>query len=556
MKKQVFFLAALPCLALALAAQGMASFLPPATATKAARLLATIDRASSEIESRREAAWAVESSAEAATVEAYALSAASRAGRGPWASSDGTAKASESSSSLTDSRSRAKAAALSLATGGDGSSEPIATRDAAAEALEKLVQASGVGGRAALGLEKYLSGRSRESRLFPEIAEIEEQLRKAGGPGARAAAAAVSRRSAEGIALSLIASKPRIIALAPGTDAAFARLEAVSRAYRAWIGAFAAAAYPGDLPAASDLEKSAVAAGINAFIVLRPDRAAALVEAMAAGDGRDMAAARAARRLAGTWIRSPEPRRRDLAALCGFPDSSMALFCFAIAPVHPAPAPAQGADALAIMYALNGLAAEIAEEEASPGAARGPEPSLILLEKPELAAAARAEPRYASMFAEASRRLGAIYSQAAEEASSSLEASPTLYKAAARGLGTKPASVGVRAVDLTLPPEESGRRIAFVATVSDSAGSSITLPLDAATAGEPYAQAFAKAAGLGAIKDKASSILSRYGQWVVSAYDPEGADDGLVVDVFPAGGGPPGLGIDDLELALLGGWRP
>ena len=137
-----------------------------------------------------------------------------------------------------------------------------------------------------------------------------------------------------------------------------------------------------------------------------------------------------------------------------------------------------------------------------------------------------------------------------------LEASPALAKAAARALGSGPASISVRAVDLSLPRVESGRRIAFVATVSDASGSPLSLPISAVPAGEAYALAFAKASGLIASKIAAALLLARYGQWVVAAYDPEGCDDGLVAELYPKSGGPARLGISELELALLGGWKP
>jgi hypothetical protein len=556
MRKTPFPLAALLCLASLLYGQDIASYFPSPAAPKAAKLFAAMNQASATIEARRAAVWNSELAAEATALEAYALLAASRPGQGPWASPDGSAKTAEASASLGAARAHAKAAARELASGDDGSAEALSSRDASAEAMAKLIFSSGLGGKSAIALGKTLSSKSKDSRIFPEITEIEELLRKAGGPGAREAAAAVSRRSAEGIALSLIAAKTRILALSPGTEGPLARLETDYRAYSAWIAAFPTAAYPGDLFSASDADRAAVASGVSAFNALRPDRAALLVEAMASGDGRDAAAAQAARRLAYAWQRSPKPRRRSLAELCGLPESTMALFCCALDPRRTAASEPAGIDASSVINSLNGLAVAIAEEEASPNAAHGPEPSLLLLERPELAAAARSEPRYASVFAEASRRLDAIYAQAAEDASSKLEASPSLSKAAARALGSIPSSLGVRAVDLSLPSKESGRRIAFVATASDASGSSISLPLSAAAAGGAYAEAFAKASGLNAPKANPSLLLSKYGQWIVSAYDPEGVDDGLVVEVFPTSGGPARLGSPELELALLGGWRP
>jgi hypothetical protein len=452
---------------------------------------------------------------------------------------------------------RTKAAALALASGDDGSADTLAARNAASEALANLIASSDMSGKAAAAITRMLSAKSTDLRLFPEIAEIVDLLRKEGASGDRAAAIAVSRRSAEGIASSLIASKARVIGLAPGSEASLARLELDSRAYRCWMTAFPAAAYPGDLYAASDVEKAAVVAGVVAFSALRQDRAEALVEAMASsGDGRDAAAAKAARNLAAAWQGSSEPRRRDLADVCGLPESILSSFCLALSPPLKTAPPSTGADGLALMSALNGLAASIAEEEAGSGTLHGSEPSLILVERPSLASVARSEARYASLFAEASRRLGAIYSQAAEATSSMLESSPSLAKAAARALGSKPASLAVRAVDLSLPAEESGRRVAFVAMVSDASGSALSLPISADAAAEPYAAAFAKASGIDPSKLRPASLLAKYGQWLVSAYDPEGTDDGLVLGVFPAGGGPPRLSDNELELALLGGWRP
>jgi hypothetical protein len=457
---------------------------------------------------------------------------------------------------LITARARAKASALALCSGEDGSAEAVTARDAAAESLAKLIRSSGVGQKAAGALEKILYGKSKEAGFFPEIDEIAESLRRAGAAGAREAAAAVSYRSAESIALSFIAAKARILALAPEAEAPLSRLEAVSRAYRSWMAAFPVALYPGEMSAASDMEKSAIVAGVGALSALRPDRAAALVEALASGDGRDAAAACAARRLAEVWGKSPEPRRNDLSSMCGLPESTLAVFGFALAsPIKSAPPPAS-VDNIAVLSALNGLAAKIAEEEASSGTLRGPDPALLLLQKPALTAVARSEARYASLFSEASRRLGAIYSMAADDASSRLEASPALAKAVARALGSKPSSLGVHAVDLSLPSGESGRRIAFVATAAEASGSTISIPLSSSSAAEAYAAAFSKASGLSASDANPALLLAGYGQWVVSAYDPEGSDDGLVIETFPKEGGPLRVGILELELALLGDWRP
>jgi hypothetical protein len=209
------------------------------------------------------------------------------------------------------------------------------------------------------------------------------------------------------------------------------------------------------------------------------------------------------------------------------------------------------------MTALGALSSRIADEEADPGAARGPEPALLLLERPELAAVARSEARYATLYIEASRRLGSIYAQAAEEACGRLESSPSVERAAEAAFGGKYSSLVVSSADLLLPSEESGRRLAFVASVSGAQGSGLSMPIKPEIAAAAYSSAFARASGIEASKAaNPSAFLPRYGQWIVAAYDPKGANDCLVDEVFPKGGGPAVLSDLDLELALLGGWQP
>jgi hypothetical protein len=189
--------------------------------------------------------------------------------------------------------------------------------------------------------------------------------------------------------------------------------------------------------------------------------------------------------------------------------------------------------------------------------AKGPDRSLLFLERPELASLARVEPRYAALYAEASRRLDAIYARAAEDASARLEASASLIGAAARALGSAPVGLSVRAVELRSEAGGSGRRLAFEAAATDSSGYSINLPVDAEAAGRIYAAAFAKACGIEPSKYNPAVLLARYGQLVLSAYDPSGSDDSLDIDSYPSEGiGGRYLSSIDLELALLGGWRP
>jgi hypothetical protein len=566
--------------------EGLGAFLPGKDLLKATRILAAIDQLSAEIESRREAARMDQLRAEADAVEQYALIAASREGQGAWAKPDGSAQAA--AVDYAAARARAQAAADVLASIGPAeASGPgaipalVASREAAGDSLASMIIASGIGEKSATGLERFLADKSKASELFPEAADAAAQLSRAGASGARVAAAAMAYRGAEEIAQYLIASKARIAAMLPASANALGRLEVAFAAYRAWEAASAFAAYPGELDPAQEGEREALAAGIRAVAGMASGRAAALLAAMASGDGRDAAAAEAARRLAGLWDRSPETRRGELSSLCDVPRSVMALFSSAVSAADEAPrvsSPAakapRASDWLSILSSLNGLEATIAEEETRASSGRGEsapgveaglakeeaEPVLLLLERPELTAVARSEPRYAGLYAEAAHRLDSLYSQAADGASTRLEASPSLAKAAALALGSAPAAITVRSIDLRLPPGEYGRRIAFFAVTRNASGQSVSIPLPAGKAGEEYAAAFAKAAGLLPVKADPAALLVKYRQFIVSAYDPEGLNDALAIDVYPDGGGAvrrgDRLGATDLELALIGGWRP
>jgi hypothetical protein len=540
-------------LASALGAQGIGDYLPDAYSAKATRLLSAIAEYSRVIDAHRAILRKNQLEAEDGAVEAYALIAASRGGSGSWATSDGSLRAADAATAFSTARTKAKAAAQALASD-SGLDESVSFRDEASLALAKLIIASSIGPKSASGLERYLASRAKEQRLFPEAAQVVGLLRKAGAAGAREAAAAESYLCADGVARALVAAKARILTLAPAADSPLLRLEADISAYRAWGAAFYIAAYPGDLASG---DRDALSMAIDAFASLKPEKAASLLEAMALSDGKDQAAAAAGRTLAQTWALSSAAGRRELAQLCGVSESTMCTFGSTLAPPRQGRAPLARVEALGIMTALGVLSSRIADEEADPSAERGPEPGLILLERPELAAVAKSEARYATLYAEASRRMGSIYAQAAEDACGRLEASPSVERDMEAALGGKYSSLMVSSADLLLPPEESGRRLAFVATASDSKGSSLSVPIQPQTAAMAYASAFAKASGIEASKAANPSVfLSRYGQWIVAAYDPEGANDRFVDEVFPKGGGPAALSGLDLELALLGGWRP
>jgi hypothetical protein len=540
----------------AAAAQDLATLFPDYVQAKAARLLEAVDQASRAVESRRAAAYRAELAAETEAVQAYALLAASRSGHGPWASPDGSAKSPDAPAAMPAARARAKSAALSLASGEDGSAPYLKAREAAAQSLSTLIRSSGMSARSAASLERRLAAKTRAAGIFPETVEIAELLRKAGVAGAREAAAAASMGSAEETALALIASRDKIVALSPGTEAPLTRMEAACSAYRAWIKAFPYAAYPGGLAQDSGPDLATVSLGIVAFVSLDAARVSTLLEAMGKGDGRELGASRAARALAELWLRSPEPRRRTLAALYGLPESTLARFCFVLAPREREHPSTPTIDSIVCLRLLNGLASKLAEEAEHKGEGSGAEASLLLLERPELTSIARGESRYANLYAEASGRLEAIFAQSAEDASAKIETDASLIGAATRALGAAPTGLVVRSVNLRSSQEGGGRMIAFMATAADAAGNSINLPVDPVTAGKAYASAFARASGLAASRIDSISLLTKYGQRVVSAYDPENDDDSLEIGVFPPSRDSVGIGSIELELAMLGGWRP
>jgi hypothetical protein len=545
-------------IAASLPAESLRDYLPAASATKAARYLAAAEAASSLVESRRARLRRAQLEAEDSGLQAYAVASASRGLEGSWAASDGVLSSTEAKAVFSDARTRALSAAQSLFSD-DAIASAEADRDSASASLSRLILASGIGPKSAAGLERYLSSGNSEARLFPDAAQVLALLRKAGPQGVREAAAAAAYRSPDSLASALLAARARILSLAPAADIPLERLAAELEVYEAWLAASPVASYPGDLAAASiafsDSDRAALARAIRLFASLDSERSSRLVERMALGDGGGQSAAASARRLAEAWDRSSASARRELALLCGASESDMSAFGSSLAPAIAARPPAARADALGLMASLSALSSLIADADA--GIRVSPsEPALAFLARPELSAVARSEARYATLYADASRRLDSLYAQAAERACSRLENSPSVAKAADLALGGPRSSLLVRSIDLVSPSESPGRRIAFFASASDEQGSSVSFPIRAEVAAEAYASAFAKAAGLGAASDSAFATLSRYRQCVVCAYAPESENDRLVVATFPRGEGPALLGSIDLELAMLGGWEP
>jgi hypothetical protein len=549
-----------------LSAQDLGAYLPSSVAEKTSRLLATIRADSSAIEAKRRSAREAQLASEATAMQSFALISASRGGQGNWAAPDGSARASEAVASFSAARGRARAAAALLFSGGEEIDGLVSARSEAAASLAKLLRGSGLGFKSALGLVGYLDRDQGEAqRLFPETIEIESILKKAGTRGAREAASLAAWDWGEGRAASLLDSKEEILKLAPSAEGALIRLEIAYRAYCAWIAASLPAAYSGEFASLSEPWKAALPTGIQAMAGLRSSRASSLIEAMASGDDRDQAAAEAARRLSQAWERSSAAKRRSLADLFGLPESMLASCFSAIAPYqaqrplilsHGGRAIASTVDLLSAAYSLGGLSSAMAGGGSPESSVHGAEPALLLFERPDLAKVARSELRYEKLYAEASRRLGALCAEADSETCSMLETSTQLIRSATLALGKTPKRILVSAVDLESPADDPERRVAFVATASDPAGASIFLPLPSILAADAYASAFAKAAGLDISETSPESFLSHYGQRIVTAYDPEGSRDGLVFEAFPREGGPHRFNAVDLEFALLGGWIP
>ncbi len=539
--------------------QGVTAYLPAKSAAKAARLLATMDEASAAMDARRRAAREAQLKAEDEALDAFARIASSKASGISWVRADGSGKSADAPAVFAAARTRAAASARLLSAIEEGMAS-------AAESLAETILASGIGEKSSIGLERYFEGKSKDAfAFFPEIAELVTLLRREGAAGAREAAASMARREPERIARSLVAAKARILALSPTAAGPLERLEGAAAAYEAWISASYLASYPGDLAAATAVEISSLGEGIASLDAIGQERMAALLAAMSTRGPRECAAAEAASRLSAAWAGSPAAGRRYLASLCGVSESVLSVFASAAGRAIPlAQAPSAATEPLAAIAALNGLEVAIADEEEPGATRRGPEPALLLLEKRGFAEVARRESRYASLFAEASRRISAIYAQAAEGAQARLEGSPQVAKAAAQALGSAPASLLVRMIDLQPPPEAFGRELAFFATATDAAGQSISFPVRADLAAAEYAGEFARAAGFTQkaelTKVERAQVLAKYDQVVVSAYDPEGSRLAFAIDAFPKEGSPARLlhPLDraDLELALLRGWRP
>lgn len=297
---------ALIAAAASLSAQSLKAYLPAAQASQAASYLASIDADNSAIRSARAAMRAEQTEAESAALKAFALLSAAESGE-IWADPDGSLVSHGAVTAFFEARSSALSAARALATGSAsaknaGTAELERKQAEVAEKVRALLANQQLSAKNAAGIEAALSDRAKSAvRLFPEIGGVQFFLRKAGVAGLRLSMAAAIEGRDELVAAALVSRTNAVLAVAPAAASAMTGLAEAYGAYTAWVAGFPLAAYPGELDSLVEKEPGSLSKGIAAMAALGPSRAAALLSSMEAGDGRDVAAAAAARRLAATW---------------------------------------------------------------------------------------------------------------------------------------------------------------------------------------------------------------------------------------------------------------
>jgi hypothetical protein len=133
---------------------------------------------------------------------------------------------------------------------------------------------------------------------------------------------------------------------------------------------------------------------------------------------------------------------------------------------------------------------------------------------------------------------------------------PAVKKAAAKALGSVPASIVVEAVDMKTVDSGLERRLAFVAVAKDGEGRIVRFPVKAEVAVDAYARSFAKAAGVsGTSAAYAQKLLQKYGTCLFTAYDPARTGDRLVLSSYPSSPAAPTLSVVDMEREILEGWK-
>jgi hypothetical protein len=564
-------------------------------AAKAAPLLSAIDAAIKAIADGRAAAYKTLLDAEDTCRIAFALGMAREAGE-PWTTFDGSLTSDAAWPAFFAARDRAAAVVAALSRG----ETSLDSKSAAAQALSldsSVAKLAGIFTSAPLAektaqtLEKELARRCvGMEALFPEAVEAGTALMKAGAAGRALWFAALAQSRPYAAALALAEKREAAAHAAPEAARALEGLEFALSAYRDWIAAFPAALHPYEAyrplfdadreplsgrVAARDAGATSLGEAAGLLLALGIERGRALLAAMEGGDGRDRSAAASARRLSDVFLALDPSRRRMLSLSLGMELETLAAFAdLAASSTRPSRAipgavefRATSREARALE--LNHIAAELAGSAAvSATAARSGSPSpaprieaaLVLLERPDLAALARAEPRYAKLNSELAARLTRILAAADAAARESLKRDPRIAKAAAAALGGPPAGfeVGsiyashVGSVGKEMDIAEPGP-VSFFALATAPDGRSMRIAVDAVKAAAAYAAGFAGAAGLDAKAAAApDALLARYGLRVEASL-PAPRGRSLLQSVPPD---PGRLDSTRIETMLIEGWLP
>jgi hypothetical protein len=543
-------------------AQDFVTYLGAASGSRAKALVAAVDGASASLAKGRAGIREAMLKEEARALVCYALDSASRNGDN-WASPDGALTGSRAAEGFVSGRTNALADAEALSSStwtADGrfGQDLIGAREAAAAKLDALLRSASPSERASAGLEKLLSTDGGLARLFPEAAELGKALLKAGPSGRVIWLGALSRRVPAEIAGHLAASRSEIEAASPASRDSLERLENAVSAYRALIAAMPVASYLAELPISPLNRADSLGHAIIALLDLPGARAMSLIAAMERGDPLESASALAARRFASIWNSLPAVRRAMLQRIAFVSASSMARFSSLAAPPMAAAAaePAPGSLAERAL-ALNELSARLFALQSEPMdevRAQTREPGLVLLERPDLAALAFSESRYANLDGDVRLRLGRLYHEADEAARKSIARDPRVAKAAERALGAKASSLVVETSELQVPEAELGRRLMFVVRATTDAGATLIFPAAVEVSAPAYAAAFARAASVEAA-GSSSELLARYGQRVLCALPLDGGGS-FVLACLPRGAERLSNDYAEAETRLLEGWKP
>lgn len=525
-------------LALMLSAQGFKNYLPSASAAKAASYLAVIDSANSGIRTRRASIRSEMIEAETRALSAFALLLASENGD-EWANPEGTLTSSRAEEVFVEARTAVLRAASSLSSGSataktPGISELENKRAEAAENLRKMLKTTSLSIKSIAGIERVLSERMpRTNLLFPELNELQTYLRKAGSKGYLLSALALVESREDLVAAAYISETDTILSVAPAASNTMESLATAYSAYSAWVSGFPIALCPGMLLSSDIPEREPFAKALSGFASLDAKRAASLIAAMEAGDGRDAAAARAARRLVAVWESLGAAQRRRLSLECSIPVSIFSSFASSISSYTSKPIEHESMSPEAIVLSLNDLSVAITDQNEK-SSLYSAEPSLILLEKPQLAEVARTEERFSTLYSICRSRLDAIHNRSVQETCGNIENIANTKKTATIALGSIPVSIVVEAFDIVSNEKQLGRRIAFIIIAKNGEGKIVHIPVKAEIAADFFAKNFTKAAGIVSVSGTSTTrILQKYGYNVVTTYDPTRAGGNLALSSYP-----------------------